>query len=406
MSDRTKRHLLLATWVTLILAWATLPVPKRYDFCTYYVSGLLLMEGEPEKAFTEEGLRARHEELHFRRQNGAFLYSPLYLFPSAVLALLPFRGAEVANHAIALVSLGLLLFLLLQRSRSLILEGALCLVFLLSHVVSCQFDYQNWSFLLAVLVALGWHLTRKESKWGSAFSWAAAAHLKIYAGLFLVVLGVSGRRRVALRSLGVVVLLALLTLPFVGLASWQAMFDTLAEFAKDGVTPFHHKVSLQGTIARYLGHPGIWSNPEAGVRHPVLTWLLPVSLPIFLALVWRRRGDWEWAVAATIPYLLLFNPTTWDHSEILFLVVLPALPLRMALFLCALLCASWFYFDIVWWRFIGIVRDGHSGALAQAVLLFYPLLNLLALTSLLLQPRKGAADSDPKAVDGAPATIG
>lgn len=391
MTDRTKRHLLLAAWVTLILAWTTLPVPRRYDFCTYYTAGLLLIEGEAERAFDEGELRTRHAELHFERNNGAFLYSPLYLFPSALFALLPFRVAEMANHSIALLAIGLLLFLLLERSRSLLLEGALCLAFLLAHVVWCQFDYQNWSFLLALLVAAAWYLTRRGSGWAAGLLWAAAAHLKIYAGLFLAPLAVGGRRRLVALSVGIGLLLALVTLPFVGLASWRAFLGTLIEYAGGGVTPFHHKLSLQASIARYLSEPATWSVEGAGVRHPLVTWLLPLSLPLFLGLLWRRREDWEWGVAATIPYLLLFNPRTWDHSEILLLVVLPALPVRMALFLCALLAASWFYADVVWWRFVGIVRDGDSPALTRLVLLFYPLLNVLALASLMLQPREGSA---------------
>ncbi|MDX1645270.1 MAG: hypothetical protein R3244_13015, partial [Thermoanaerobaculia bacterium] len=184
--------------------------------------------------------------------------------------------------------------------------------------------------------------------------------------------------------------------------SWQAFFDTLIEFSEDGVTPFHHKVSLQGSIARFMGDPATWSDPEAGVRHPILTWMLPLSLPLFLGLLWWRRRDWEWCVAATVPYLLLFNPTTWDHSQILLLVVLPALPLRTALVLCGLLCASWFYFDIVWSSFVGIVRDGDSTTIAQLVLLFYPLLNLLALGSLILDEQRGEVPCDG---DASPSSV-
>lgn len=391
MSNETKRHLLLAAWTTLILALTTLPIPQRLDICTYYTAGTLLLEGEPEVSFSEAGLRQRHEELHFPRPNGAFVYSPLYLLPSAALASLSFRAAEVVSHSVGVLSLGVLLFLLLQRSRSLLLEGALCLVFLLSHVVLFQFEYQNWSFLLAAMVALAWELMRRGSTRGAALVWALTAHMKIYAGLFVLVLGMANRRKVAVLAVVIGLILALLTLPIVGLSSWQAYADTMLEFAGKGVTPYHHKVSVQAWIARAMTDPAFWSDEGRPVEHPLIRWLLPITLPFFLALIWWRRDDWEWGIAATIPYLLLFNPTTWDHSQILFLVVLPALRLRVALVLCALLCASWFYFDVLWWRLVGVAHYGHSSALAQLVLLFYPLLNVVALVDLIAQPRQAEA---------------
>ena len=160
-----------------------------------------------------------------------------------------------------------------------------------------------------------------------------------------------------------------------------------------GVTPFYNKISLQATIGRFMTEPMEWFTPQGPVVHPLVRWLLPASLPFSLGQIWWRRKDWLWGVAVTTPYLLLFNPQTWEHTELLLLLVLPVLGTRTAVLLSVMLCAGFFYRDVIIAQALYILRDGNSGQLLRLVLLYYPLLNLIALVSLILQPRREAASA-------------
>ena len=105
--------------------------------------------------------------------------------------------------------------------------------------------------------------------------------------------------------------------------------------------------------------------------------------------MWRRRNEWQRGVALTVPYLLLFIPQTWEHSEVLLLLVIPSLATAPALILAALLSLGWFYVDVMWHLAVGVHRDGDSGTLWRLVMLYYPLLNIYALVALLRWPGVG-----------------
>lgn len=390
MTDKQKRHLLMTLLVVMTISWMRPMTEEPYDFCSYYTAGLLALEGEPERAYSNVEIRTRHYQAHgIQKRIGAFLYSPVLLFPCAALASLPSGAAELANHILTLLSLGIILFLMLESARGPLLEIAFCLVLLLSHLVMVQFLYRNWSFLLVALIALAWYLSSKGRSLAASVCWGAAIHLKVFAALFVVPLVVGGRRRLAGMVVGVTVLMALLTLPFFGFDVWGTFARMMRELSAWGVTPFYNKISLQATIGRFLTEPMEWFKPQGPVTHPLVRWLLPASLPFYLGLIWWRRKDWSWGVAVTIPYLLLFNPQTWEHTELLLLLVLPVLGTRAAILLSVLLCAGVFYRDAILAQALYVVRDGDSGQLLRLVLLYYPLLNVIALVSLVLQALRG-----------------
>ncbi len=91
------------------------------------------------------------------------------------------------------------------------------------------------------------------------------------------------------------------------------------------------------------------------------------------------------ALALTIPYLLLFLPKMWDHGELLFLALfaLAALPRRVEAFAAVYLILSLTYFPLVQ-HLLGQALQGEVAPIqVHALLLFYPLLNLLAAVAIL-----------------------
>jgi hypothetical protein len=402
MRSSDKPHLppralnLLLTLLLLVLLAATRPPGSDYDFGTYYAAGLLVREGVPEASFDGTAVTERYQAVRGpERRKGAFLYSPLYLLPAAALSYLPYREAELVNHALTLAALALLLYLILERTRSPGMKLLLFLAFALAHAVSIQFLYQNWSFLLVALLALAWRATERGSPLAPLW-WALALHLKVIAGLFLVPLLLAGRKRLVASIVAVAILLAALALPVVGLGSYTALADRLGSVAGAGVTPFYNKLSLQATIARFLrDDPREWLAPRNPVDHPAVRYLFWLSLPAFLYLLYRLRRDETRALALTIPYLLLFTQQVWDHTQLLLflLFLIPALARPPTVVLALLLCASVSYGPAIDQLLVQVFSGLRPPSALRGALLFYPALSVLAAVALLGR-RGGSAPSE------------
>lgn len=379
---------------------ATQRSEKYYDFTTYHLAGLLLTEGAPERAFDTRAINERFQELlpSPGRRVGAFMYSPLYLLPASWTTRVSYDTAVVVNQALTLAAILAVLFLALGRRREPWLAVAVCVAFAVAQPVRAQFVYQNWGVYLVALVAFAWQLTRRGRDWPAALCWALAIHLKLFVGLFLLPLAFAGRWRAAAKSLGATLALAVAALPFVGLGSYLAYGRFLARAAAEGVTPYYNKISLQAGFGRFLTPPAEWLHPTAAVRHPLVLALFWIGLPCFVALVYRHRRELDRTIALTIPFVLLFFPQVWEHTELLVVLLLltPALPRRGAWLLAAALAASAAYVPAV----ANMMREALAGRGAVAslrlALLFYPALNLL-MAALLLGREDGGAEPAPPA---------
>jgi hypothetical protein len=365
-----------------------------YDFCTYYTAGLVAQETGSEDVYDLGHLNRRHKELHpdTGLRIGGFYYSPIYLAPATLLSRLDFDSSRMANQFLTLLALGGLLFLLLERTPSLTLRVLLCLCFVVADPVSNQFIYQNWSAFLALFVALAMTLTLRGALWPAALFWALAMHLKVYTALFLLPLLFIGRRKLTATALAAALALAVLSLPWVGLGAYGGYLAEMKQEAGGGVTYFFNQISLQGTIGRYFFSPPDWVTSNKPLESPLLQYLFWLSLPFFAAALYYLRKDQARALALTVPYLLLFIPKIWDHTEILFFTLfsLAALPRRFALLSTVYLCVSWSYFPLVQHLLLEVLQGQRGPGVVHALLLFYPFLNLLA-AAVILAPPQGSA---------------
>ncbi|MCP4203695.1 MAG: DUF2029 domain-containing protein [bacterium] len=393
----------LAVVAALAIVVLTAQVALPYDFCTYYTAGLLANEEGAAAAFDLERLNQRHAELHpdSGRRVGSFYYSPLFLIPASLLARLDFAAAQMLNQLIILLALGGILYCALEPLRPRWLLALLFLAFVTGDPIRIQFLYQNWTALLVLLIALALRQTVRGHQRTAVLFWALAFHLKLYAGLFLVPLWFidnGGKRRLALGAIAVFVLLLALPLPWTGFEGPTAFIGGLAEEAGGGITVFYNQISVPAALGRLARSPVDWVTSNRTVDSLALKALVWLSLAGFVLAVWKLRerpSGGRRALALTIPYLLLFLPKMWDHGELLFLALfaLAALPRRVEAFAAVYLVLSFTYFPLVQHLMERALTEEIGAAQVQILLLFYPLLNLLAAVALVQQ--KATSESLP-----------
>lgn len=349
------------------------------DLCSYYAAGLLAREGEPAAAYEPQRLEARHRAVHDLGQRaGPFLYSPLWLIPSAWLAAAPLPGAIAAARVAGGVALWFGLFFVLLAVDGWKVRLAVAAAFLLSHAAWVQLIYGNWSFLLFALLAPVAFSLRRGSTRAATIAAALALHLKPFV-LFALAPAAVTRRRFAAGVAALAVLAGALVLPWTGVAPWSRFGAFLAGRGAAGVTPFYSKSSLAANLARLATEPRDWVAP----RGPVET--LPVRAAFWLGLpllVWgarRLRAEPVPALSFGLAWTLLFVPQVWEHTEILLFAALPGLARRYQLGLAAMLAATFFYNG---WqqRLLGAALAGEGGASPIALLLWlYPAIHLYVL---------------------------
>ncbi len=399
MLDRTPRwalHLGAVALVVVVLLFHAI-AGSPYDFCTYYTAGRTAAAGESPAAYDFDRINDRHREIHPQEGRvGTFVYSPIYLVPARLLGNLEFSTAQIANQLLTLIALGALLFLLLERTESPWLKALLCLAFAVSDPVTNQFIYQNWSAHLALFVGLALYLTAKKRDLPAALFWALAIHLKAYIALFLVPLLLIGRRRLAGAVVVAGLLLAVLSLPFVGLEIYGTYLDAMREQSEGWVTYFFNQVSVQSTVARYEFPPSKWPSATEAPSLALLDWIFWLALPVYLFLVYRLRHDEPRALAITIPFLLLFIPKIWDHTQILFfaLFLTGALMRRTKAILLAYLLLSFAYFPLVQHLLTEAISGEGSAGIVHLTLLYYPVLSLLAAAAILSPEEEQPEASD------------
>jgi hypothetical protein len=374
--------------------WLRSPAQPCGDFCSYYAAGGWALSGEPEAAYDPARLEARHRATHdLHRRAGPFLYSPLYLAPSALLARLPLAAAQRANRALGAVALGAglaALLLLLDRALE---RLAVAAAFALAHAAWVQLAYANWSFLLFALLAGAALALARGRPLAAGLAAAAAIHLKAFALFALAgpALG-RGRRAVGWTALAGALLVAL-SLAASGVEPWRRFGAFLAGRPAAGVTPYYSKSSLAANLARTATEPREWLAP----RRPVATFAVRAAfwagLPLLAWGAWRLRAEALAAFGFGAAWLLLFVPQVWEHTEILLFLALPGLAPRWRWAFVALLAATFFYNDVQQELLREVLRGERPPGALRALLWLYPSLALLAQGALLASaPRRAAAE--------------
>ena len=235
-----------------------------------------------------------------------FTYPPFAALLLAPVAAVPAWVAASVWTAASVAALAVLLHLVLDatgRAVGLPLLAGLTAAALLLEPVWQSLSFGQVNLFLAVAVALD--LLRPDRRWSGVLL-GVAAGVKLTPLLPVALLVLVGRRGAAGRAVaafGATVLLAGLARPGDSLDYWT---DVLWDPSRIGGVAFSSNQSVQGVLARVLGH-----------EPPTLLWAavagLAAGVVLLVAAAWWRRGDRALGLVLTVLAMLLASPISWSH---------------------------------------------------------------------------------------------
>lgn len=330
--------LLLAVYIPFLDAHGQSLVDKlAWDFPSFYYAGQLTFDLGISPYIPENWIEA--ERLHDGTVY-AFLYPPPSIPFFRPLNLLSYEGAKVLmlaiNHLLILAFGYLFFFKLLKTSFTdlFFLFGA---VYTLSfYPLQDTLHSGQVNLLLLVLLVLVWLAVKQERHPALiALPLAFAILLKLYPAIFLFYLLLRRNYKAVAWTLGILLLLAVVTLPFLPASAWP---DWLAEVASAGygntvrgqLPTAVRNQSLNGLTSRlFLGHadkfkPLIPSPTAASLAPLILSALVGLAT---LALVYRAErkelpDKLDDSFALFLLTIFLVAPISWDYH---LTFVLPAI---------------------------------------------------------------------------------
>jgi alpha-1,2-mannosyltransferase len=279
-----------------------------YDLSAYLNAGRLVLDGQsPYAPFQLEGAYSPHLRL-------LYIYPPFTAVVAAPFAAL-FPDYRAANWAWAAVGAALLLITTLAIARRERIAAGWSLVLLVMAAfafapINDEFFIGNVHILLAALFGAAWLALRRTSPTGELVAGALigiATLIKVFPGVLIIWLVLTGRVRGAVASIVTMAILALATLPVTGLQPWIDYPVVLLNLGPP--------IDMENVLA-----PSAW-----------LTELLPSTLArvvvtvLGLAIVWwatvNRSQVVSYAVAVTVSVLIA--PALYHHY--LAVLVIPLL---------------------------------------------------------------------------------
>lgn len=352
--------LALALIPRFVTFFAQALVEPSHSFVNYYTAAYLLNHGEDVSRF--------YDDSWYRRQTARFtpgiedIYTPH--LPTTALMLLPLVSFSHANARLIWLFFNLLTFAtavgcLLWREvpRDWRIPAALILVLLYQPLYS-NFRFGQVYALLFALTTLAWYGWRYQRDRLAGTSLSLMIIFKL-TGLFLLpFLALEKRWRALLWAVGIILGVALLSLPFIGLKAWLTYLRLIPEYTARPSFAVTAYQSLPGLFKHLFFYHPDW-NPNPLWNVPFLASLLPglaslgmIALTLLLARKARRKSL---IFAALIIANLLINPATleYHYALILFPLLLLcfdaphwSLPARIILLLAVIfLSADYRYWD-------------------------------------------------------------
>lgn len=291
------------------------------EFAAYWTAARLVSEGAPVDRFYEDGEFRGRLRANGIAQNDIWYPNP----PTTALVFLPLSGLRYETARTAWVGLSGLLLLgtvaLLAWTAG--LKGGFLVAFVLFglHGQPTLADLghgQIYVFVTALLaVAARAFVLGRPRAFGSLLGVLAAVKL---AGSHLWLLAIPRRLRTGLLwAVGSAALIALLSVPFVGLAGWRAYLSVPGRIASDptfSVTAFQ---SLGGLVRRLLVSDLTW-NPYPLLAASLVAAVLVVCVQVALAgavLLCASRGrSRTLAFSTAILAALLASPFSQDYTYV------------------------------------------------------------------------------------------
>jgi hypothetical protein len=314
--------LLGARFVLVTLAAARQPSD---GFAAYFTAARLLREGEPVSRFYDDAWFRSQVERFNPAESDIFNVNP----PTSVLLALPLAWLDrdlarliwlILSLVVLAASLGFMVWQL--RLRGLVAAVFLGLAFLYQPLAANMQHAQVYVFLLGLMV-MAWYGHRRDRPGLMGTALGLMLALKT-AGAMLWFLPVAARRwRTVLIGLAVVLLVALGTLPWIGVAAWTKYLPLLSALTgrpETSVTAYQTLLSLFRHLfvfdARWNPAP-LWPAPVLGLVLPFLGLAIMLAASAY-AVFLRAEADLTFALFAIASVVL--SPVSLDYHYTLLLV--------------------------------------------------------------------------------------
>lgn len=316
------------------------------DFTAYYVAGKLIRAGDAELMYgTQEELQAQADRFGVTgpaaegdrdgRIGGhdsveQFLYPPVAAVLLLPMAMLPLGASKIVFVLINLLAQFAGIAVLFSdrappQRRVLTVTGWLVVLLLFPFFWGLYLGQANSLVFLACALAL--RQVRRGDQLGGGALLAVAALLKVFPVLLLVLLLFKRQYRAVAASVATMAVLSLLSLPVVGLSTFQRFFTDVVPEITSRVEPFVRNQGISGTMHRLFTdnpyvHPIVDSSGLARGVAAVLA-LTVVGLTVWgtrrvrLDRTLGRRFELEWGL--WLIAAVLVSSISWEHYAVFLL---------------------------------------------------------------------------------------
>lgn len=295
---------------TAYFAYQTVPQSfdgqRANDFPNYYVAGLRLWEGRPIYTPHADEIQAR---LGFADYPTNIADSPFAVVCLAPLSRLPYPVAFFILYGFSLLAVPGVVFLCARALRAPAWAAWLAVgLTLFSNHYRFVLMFNHMESLLLCLLAGGWLCLRSGGERRGALLWGAAAALKLFPGLLILLLLAQRRWHAALWATAGAGTLMLLSALLIGWNSALAFVTEVIPYARNWYGR-DYNVSLMSIGVRLGGGAFGWAMTLAALA---LTWRLSL----------RAGRDLDVLFVAGSAGMLLASPLSWIGYGVL---LLPAL---------------------------------------------------------------------------------
>ena len=304
--------LLTAIGVAAVAAFCLQTIPQSFDgqrpndFPNYYVAGQRLWEARPIYAPLANEV---YDRLGFVGYPTNVADSPFAVLVLSPLSQLPYRTAFLLLYVFSLLAVPAVVFVT-ARALNVAAWGALAAasVSLLSNQYRFLLLFNHMESLLLCLLVGGWLCLRARRDRAGAALWGAAAALKLFPALLLVLLAAQRRWRAALWGTATAAMLLLLGALAMGLPSTVDFVTRVLPYSRTWLG-HDYNVSLMSIGARIGG--------------PALGWTISLFVLVgVLTSAWRAPWNADRLFIAGAAAMLLLSPLSWIGYGIVLLPVL------------------------------------------------------------------------------------
>ncbi|MBL8778738.1 MAG: DUF2029 domain-containing protein [Acidimicrobiales bacterium] len=317
------------------------------DFTAYYVAGRLIRAGDaPEMYGTQEEFQRQADRFGVTGpaaegdRDGAvggydsvepFLYPPVAAVALLPASLLPLGASKLVFLLVNLGAQFLAIWVLFSDRappirRVLVLSGWCALLVLFPFFWGLYLGQANSLVFLACALAL--RRLRRGDQLGAGAWIAVAALIKVFPVVLLVLLVLKRQHRAVAASIVTMAALSLLTLPVVGVTTFQRFFTEVVPEITSRVEPFVRNQGISGTLHRlFTDNPYVDPVLRAdGIVRPLTTLLALAAVALTIWFTTRRppvaepaptRLDLEWGLWLTMAVLV--STISWEHYAVFLL---------------------------------------------------------------------------------------